>query len=239
MLPIPAIDIIDGQCVRLTRGDYAKQTTYANSPADVAKRFEDAGFTRLHVVDLDGAKSRHVVNLRALSDITRSTNLIVDFGGGIKTRSDLLLAFDHGAEMVTVGSVAATHKEMVIHWAEEFGTERFILGADVQDEIIRINGWLEDGGISLYDFIESYYRQGFRQVLCTDIRRDGTLTGPAVALYRRILEHYPDLFLIASGGVGSTADLQALHRAGLPAAVFGKAYYEGRIQLEDLQTFLG
>ncbi|MBO6189400.1 MAG: 1-(5-phosphoribosyl)-5-[(5-phosphoribosylamino)methylideneamino] imidazole-4-carboxamide isomerase [Alloprevotella sp.] len=239
MFPIPAIDIIDGQCVRLTRGDYAKQTTYASSPADVAKRFEDAGFTRLHVVDLDGAKSRHVVNLRALSDITRSTNLIVDFGGGIKTRSDLQLAFDHGAAMVTVGSVAATHAAMVMRWAEEFGTERFILGADVMDEKIRINGWQEDGGMSLYDFIDSYHQQGFRQVLCTDISRDGTLSGPAVELYQRILKRYPDLYLIASGGVGGMADLHALERAGIPATVFGKAYYEGRIQLEDLRQFIG
>lgn len=231
---IPAIDIIGGCCVRLTKGDYDARKTYDKHPEDVAKRFEDMGVKRLHVVDLDGAKAAHIVNLEALERITNATNLVVDFGGGIKQESDLRAAFDHGAAMVTLGSIAATQPETVLQWAETFGADRFIAGADAQDGRIRTHGWLKDGGMTLREFIAFYMQHGITRVLCTDISKDGTLSGPNTDLYRSIMQEFPACRLIASGGVGCTADIEALDAAGIPSVVFGKAFYEGRIDLPAL-----
>ncbi len=231
---IPAIDIIDGKCVRLSKGDYNVCKTYSDNPTDMALRFEDAGIRRLHLVDLDGARSKHIVNYRTLESITSRTNLTVDFGGGVKARQDLLTAFECGAAMVTVGSTAVTQPELMEEWIGEFGAERMILGADARDGRISVNGWKEDSPLLLHDFIDSYTKKGIVQVLCTDINRDGMLQGPAVELYRSILESFPKLGLIASGGVSSVQDLEELSKAGLPAAIVGKAYYEGRITLEQL-----
>ena len=231
---IPAIDIIGGQCVRLTKGDYDQKTVYRDSPAEVAKEFEDLGFKRLHVVDLDGAKSKHIVNDAVLKSITTATNLIVDFGGGIKTDEDIEKAFASGASMVTVGSIAVTHPELFMGWLEKYGAERMILGADVRHGKISINGWKEDSDIMLEDFLARYMSAGTKNVLCTGISRDGTLAGPALELYQSIMRRYPDCYLIASGGVGKTEDIVALDHAGIPAVVFGKAFYEGHIDLKRL-----
>lgn len=231
---IPAIDIIGGCCVRLTKGDYAAQKTYDAHPEDVAKRFEDMGVRRLHVVDLDGAKAAHIVNREALERITSSTDLIVDFGGGIKQESDLRAAFDCGAAMVTVGSLAATQPETLLQWAANFGADRFIVGADAQDGRIRTHGWLQDGGMSLREFVAFYMQHGITRVLCTDIARDGMLSGPNLSLYRELMNEFPACRLIASGGVSSAEDIRALNAAGIPSVVFGKAFYEGKINLPAL-----
>lgn len=235
---IPAIDIIGGCCVRLTKGDYAAQKTYDAHPEDVAKRFEDMGARRLHVVDLDGAKAAHIVNREALERITSATNLIVDFGGGIKQESDLQTAFDCGAAMVTVGSLAATQPETLLQWAEQFGADRFIVGADAQDGRIRTHGWLQDGGMSLREFVAFYMQHGITRVLCTDIARDGMLSGPNISLYRELMAEFPACRLIASGGVSSAEDIRALNAAGIPSVVFGKAFYEGKIDLPALLSEL-
>ena len=231
---IPAIDIINGQCVRLTKGDYDQKTVYRNSPAEVAKEFEQIGFRRLHVVDLDGAKSRHIVNEDVLKSITTETALTVDFGGGIKTDEDIEKAFAAGAAMVTVGSIAVTHPELFIGWLKKYGPERLILGADVRHGKISINGWKEDSTEELLPFLRKYMEAGVRNVLCTEISKDGTLAGPAVDLYKEVMDEYPSLHLIASGGVSSIDDIKLLDDAGIPAVVFGKAIYEGRIDLNEL-----
>ena len=231
---IPAIDIIGGQCVRLTKGDYAQKTVYRDSPAEVAAEFEAMGFQRLHVVDLDGAKSKHIVNSAVLSAITERTRLTVDFGGGIKTDADIEAAFAAGAAMVTVGSVAVQQPELFMRWLERYGAERLILGADVRGGKISINGWKEDSTEDLLPFLQRYIDAGMRNVLCTEISKDGTLAGPAIDLYSSIMEAYPDICLIASGGVSCIEDIRALDAAGIPAVVFGKAIYEGRINLRDL-----
>lgn len=230
---IPAIDIINGQCVRLTKGDYDQKTVYGE-PLDMALEFERIGFQRLHVVDLDGAKSKHIVNENVLKAITTETRLTVDFGGGIKTDEDIEKAFAAGAAMVTVGSVAVTNPDSFMGWLEKFGAERMILGADVRHGKISINGWKEDSGEDLLPFLQKYVDAGVRNVLCTEISKDGTLAGPAIDLYQRIMEAYPELHLIASGGVSSKEDIEALDAAGIPAVVFGKAIYEGRIDLREL-----
>lgn len=230
---IPAIDIIEGKCVRLTKGDYDSKRVYGN-PLDMAMRFEDLGFRRLHVVDLDGAKSRHVVNIAALREITRRTGLIVDFGGGIKSGDDLEAVFEAGAEMATAGSIAVTEPDVVFGWIEKYGAERIVLGADVRDGKISINGWKEDSAEELMPFLNRYIEAGVCNVLCTEISRDGTLQGPAVELYRSIMASYPTLHLIASGGVGSDDDILELDEAGIPAVVFGKAFYEGNITLKPV-----
>ena len=227
---IPAIDIIEGKCVRLTKGDYDTKKVYGD-PLAMAQQFEDLGLRRLHVVDLDGAKSKHVVNLAALRAITTQTGLIVDFGGGVKSDDDLEKAFEAGAQMVTVGSIAVTEPERYLGWLGKYGAERLILGADVRDGKVSINGWKEDSNVKLEDFLEHYMQAGTRNVLCTEISRDGTLEGPAIELYQSIMKRYPMCHLIASGGVGSTEDILALEQAGIPAVVFGKAYYEGKISL--------
>ena len=231
---IPAIDIIEGQCVRLTKGDYATRKVYADDPVAMAQRFEALGFRRLHVVDLDGAKSRHIVNDAVLRRITQTTSLRVDFGGGVKTQDDLQKAFDAGAEMVTVGSIAATQPDLYLQWLSQYGAERLILGADVKNGMISIHGWKEESQQRLTDFLSFFQQAGNRNVLCTEISHDGTLQGPAIELYRQIMAAYPDCHLIASGGVSCKEDIEALEAAGIPAVVFGKAIYEGRIDFESI-----
>ena len=230
---IPAIDIINGQCVRLTKGDYDQKTVYGE-PLDMALEFERIGYKRLHVVDLDGAKSKHIVNEAVLKAITTETALTVDFGGGIKTDEDLEKAFASGAEMVTVGSIAVTNPDLFMGWLEKYGADRMILGADVRHGKISINGWKEDSNEDLLPFLKKYVEAGVHHVLCTEISKDGTLAGPAIDLYRRVMDTYPDLHLIASGGVSSKEDIIALDAAGIPAVVFGKAIYEGKINLKEL-----
>jgi phosphoribosylformimino-5-aminoimidazole carboxamide ribotide isomerase len=220
--------------VRLTKGDYDQKTVYRDSPSEVAKEFEDLGFRRLHVVDLDGAKSRHIVNDAVLKAITTETGLTVDFGGGIKTDEDIEKAFASGASMVTVGSIAVTRPELFIGWLEKYGAERMILGADVRHGKISINGWKEDSQEDLLPFLKKYIDAGVKNVLCTEISKDGTLSGPATDLYKEIMDAYPDIRLIASGGVSSIDDIRALDAAGIPSVVFGKAIYEGKINLNEL-----
>ena len=231
---IPAIDIIKGQCVRLTKGDYDQKTVYRDSPAEVAKEFEEIGFKRLHVVDLDGAKSKHIVNSEVRRRITTDTQLVVDFGGGIKTDEDIEKAFTAGASMVTIGSIAVTNPDLFMGWLEKYGAERIILGADVRHGKVSINGWKEDSSEDLLPFLKKYIDAGVKNVLCTEISKDGTLTGPAIELYQSMMTAYPELHLIASGGVSSIDDIKALEAAGIPAVVFGKAIYEGKINLNEL-----
>ena len=230
---IPAIDIINGQCVRLTKGDYDQKTVYGK-PLDMALEFERIGYQRLHVVDLDGAKSKHIVNDDVLKAITSETSLTVDFGGGIKTDEDLEKAFAAGASMVTVGSIAVTKPDLFMGWLEKYGAERMILGADVRHGKISINGWKEDSTEDLLPFLRKYIDAGVRNVLCTEISKDGTLSGPAIDLYKEMMDAYPELHLIASGGVSSIDDIKALDAAGIPAVVFGKAIYEGKVDLREL-----
>jgi phosphoribosylformimino-5-aminoimidazole carboxamide ribotide isomerase len=231
---IPAIDIIGGQCVRLTKGDYDQKTVYGE-PLEMALEFERIGFQRLHVVDLDGAKSKHIVNEEVLRRITTETQLVVDFGGGIKTDEDLEKAFAAGAKMVTVGSIAVTQPQLFMQWLEKYGADRMILGADVRHGKISINGWKEDSSEDLLPFLRKYIDAGVKNVLCTEISKDGTLAGPAIDLYKEVMEAYPELHVIASGGVSSKEDIKALDAAGIPAVVFGKAIYEGRIDLRELK----
>lgn len=231
---IPAIDIIDGQCVRLTKGDYDSQKVYDSDPVSVAQRFEQMGFRRLHVVDLDGARSRHIVNDAVLRGITTHTQLTVDFGGGIKTEDDLQKAYHAGASMVTVGSFAVTNPETTLQWIQKYGAEHIVLGADVRNGLISINGWKEDSTLELVPFLAPYIEAGIRNVLCTEISHDGMLQGPATPLYTQLMKEYPQLHLIASGGVSCIEDIRMLNQAGIPAVVFGKAIYEGRIDLKQL-----
>lgn len=231
---IPAIDIINGQCVRLTKGDYDQKKVYNDDPAAVAKEFEQLGFQRLHIVDLDGAKSKHIVNDAVLRSITTETKLIVDFGGGIKTKEDIEKAFEAGASMVTVGSIAVTKPALFIQWLDKYGADKMILGADVRNGMISINGWKEDSKEELLPFLKKYIDAGVKNVLCTEISKDGTLQGPAVTLYKEVMKAYPQLHLIASGGVSQKEDIEELEREGIPAVVFGKAIYEGRIDLKEL-----
>ena len=230
---IPAIDIINGQCVRLTKGDYDQKTVYGN-PLDMAQEFERIGYERLHVVDLDGAKSKHIVNSNVLQSLASETKLTIDFGGGIKTDEDIETAFNSGAQMVTIGSIAVTDPERFMGWLEKYGSDHIILGADVRNGRISINGWKEDSSEDLLPFLKKYIDAGVSKVLCTEISKDGTLAGPAIDLYKRVMEAYPELHLIASGGVSSMDDIKALDAAGIPAVVFGKAIYEGKINLQEL-----
>lgn len=230
---IPAIDIIDGMCVRLTKGDYDQKTIYGN-PLQIARQFESIGYHRLHIVDLDGAKSKHIVNSEVLRQITSETNLVVDFGGGIKTDEDIETAFEAGASMVTIGSVAVTQPDLFKRWLNRFGPEHIILGADVRNGLISINGWKEDSTEKLLPFLQRYVDMGIKNVLCTEISKDGTLQGPATTLYKEVMAAYPHLHLIASGGVSSINDIDSLEAAGIPAVVFGKAIYEGHIDLKEL-----
>ena len=231
---IPAIDIIDGRCVRLTKGDYMSKKIYHEDPLEVAKQFEDAGITRLHLVDLDGAKSQHIVNYRVLKNIASNTKLKVDFGGGIKSDEDVLVAFDNGATQITAGSIAVKSPETVFKWAQQYGFEKIILGADVKQEQIAINGWQEQSSINLFDMLDAYVRAGVIYVICTDIDKDGMLKGPSFDLYKKIMNRFPGLNLIASGGVSSTEDLRLLSELDIYGAIIGKAIYEGNIDLAKL-----
>lgn len=224
--------------MRLTKGDYDTQKVYNEDPVAVAREFEEYGFKRLHVVDLDGARSKHVVNHKVLERMAQATNLVIDFGGGIKTDEDIRIATESGAQMVTVGSVAVTRPELFLGWLQQLGSERIILGADVKNGRISINGWKEDSSDELIPFLDKYIQKGVQKVLCTEISKDGTLQGPATALYREIMTQYPQCHLIASGGVSSMNDLKELDQAGIPAVVFGKAIYEGRIALKDLALWM-
>lgn len=235
---IPAIDMIEGKCVRLTQGDYSTRKVYNEDPLEVAKAFEDAGIRRLHVVDLDGAKAGHIVNYRTLEKLAGHTSLTIDFGGGLKRTEDVEIAFDCGAQMVTGGSIAVKDPETFTAWIARFGSERIILGADAKDRRIAISGWEEATDAELLPFIRNYREQGIEKVICTDISRDGMLEGPAVDLYKEILEAAPGTYLIASGGVSSVADIERLAEAEVPAVIFGKALYEGRLSLKELKRFV-
>ena len=235
---IPAIDVIDGKCVRLSQGDYQSKKVYNENPVEVAKMFEAYGIHRLHVVDLDGAASKHVVNYKVLETLAGQTSLVIDFGGGIKSDEDLHIAFESGAQMVTLGSIAVKEPDTFNRWMEVYGSERIILGADAKDGKIAVNGWLECSCLELMPFLDDYIKKGVAKVLCTDISRDGMLNGPSLELYKQIMEAHPDLHLIASGGISGMKDIEALNEAGIPAVVFGKAFYEGRITLQDLKAFL-
>lgn len=235
---IPAIDLIDGKCVRLSQGDYDSKKVYNENPVEVAKEFEAHGIRRLHVVDLDGAASRHVVNYRTLEQIATHTSLIIDFGGGIKSDKDLAIAFENGAQMVTGGSIAVTDPELFSRWLRTYGPEKIILGADVKDRKIAVNGWKDESGCELFPFLADYVEKGVRKVICTDISCDGMLQGPSVALYKEILAQHPELCVIASGGVSCVGDIRELDEAGIPAVIFGKALYEGRITLKELERFI-
>jgi phosphoribosylformimino-5-aminoimidazole carboxamide ribotide isomerase len=234
---IPAIDIIDGKCVRLTHGDYNQKKIYNEHPLEVARQFEDAGLKRLHLVDLDGAKAGAVKNWKVLESIAGKTGLVVDFGGGIKAESDVKIVFECGAKLATVGSVAVKDEAEFLLWLERYGPEAFFLGADVRDEKITVSGWLEKTDIWVYDFIQQYFDKGLRQVFCTDVSKDGALEGPSVELYRNIVEKFPELHFVASGGVASIDDLHRLQEAGCKGVIIGKAIYEGRISLKELKAF--
>jgi phosphoribosylformimino-5-aminoimidazole carboxamide ribotide isomerase len=232
---IPAIDLIDGNCVRLTKGAYDTKKIYSTDPLEMAKRFEEAGFTQLHLVDLDGAKVGSVVNLAVLERICAQTSLNVYFGGGIKTETDLEKVLKAGAKQVTIGSLAVQQPELLKEWIKRYGAETFIIGADVKEGKIAISGWLETSSLELMDFIQSYYDLGIRHVLCTDISKDGMLQGPAFELYNDIMQRFPDLQLIASGGVSGISDVKELKNNNIPAVVIGKAIYEGLISLRELK----
>lgn len=234
---IPAIDLIEGKCVRLSQGDYSQKTIYNENPLEVAKMFEDAGIQRLHLVDLDGAKAHHIVNHKVLEKIATHTNLIIDFGGGLKSDSDLEIAFNSGAKMITGGSIAVKNPELFTSWIKKFGGESIILGADVNNEKIAVGGWIETTDIELIPFVQNYLNQGINKVICTDISKDGMLQGTSIDLYKKMIATEPEMFLIASGGVSSIYDIELLNEAGIPAVITGKAIYEGKIQLKDLIRF--
>ncbi|TAH56711.1 MAG: 1-(5-phosphoribosyl)-5-[(5-phosphoribosylamino)methylideneamino]imidazole-4-carboxamide isomerase [Sphaerochaeta sp.] len=231
---IPAIDLIEGKVVRLAQGDYDQKTIYSSNPLEVAKAFEDHGIRRLHVVDLEGAKGGGIVNLETLETLARNTVLIIDFGGGIKKEEDLRQAFDAGARYVTVGSIAVTEPALVKEWIQRFGSDRLILGADSKGGIIRTHGWLKESGLDVQSFIESYLHEGLDTVICTDIAKDGMLSGPSYELYGKLLGAMPSLKLIASGGVSSIRDLERLRDLGMDGAIIGRALYEGTITLDEL-----
>lgn len=231
---IPAIDIIDGKCVRLTQGDYAQKTVYNEDPLEVAKAFADAGVTRLHLVDLDGAKAKHIVNYKVLERIATRTDLHIDFGGGLKQDEDLRIAFESGAAQITGGTVAVKNPDRFLAWLERFGAERIILGADVKNGKIAVSGWQEESQEELLPFLERYLAAGVRYAICTDVSKDGLLQGSALDLYAQIRERFPDLQLIASGGVTEVEEVERLREIGCFGAIIGKAIYEGRIQLRDL-----
>ncbi len=235
---IPAIDIINGKCVRLTKGDYNTEKMYNENPLEVAKSFEDHGIKYLHLVDLDGAKTNSIVNGKVLDSIATYTNLVIDFGGGIKTTADVKQVFELGASKITAGSIAAMNPSLVLDWVREFGTDKIILGADVNNRKIAINGWQESTKIELDDYIESYMAKGIQSVICTDISKDGMLKGSSIELYRQLLTKFPALKLIASGGVTSIQELDELNALGLDGAIIGKAIYENKITLKQLEEYV-
>lgn len=233
---IPAIDIIDGKCVRLSQGDYNEKKVYNENPVEVAKMFEDAGIKRLHLVDLDGAKAKHIVNFKVLENIATQTSLVIDFGGGIQSDEDVAAAFFSGAKMITGGSIAVKDKELFTSWIEKYGSEKIILGADCKDRKIAVSGWEESTTLDIIDFIGDYVKKGINKVVCTDISKDGMLQGPSLLLYKEILQVYPDLYLVASGGVGIFQDILDLEDGGIPAVILGKAIYENRVTLKELSN---
>ena len=235
MIIIPAIDIINGKCVRLTKGDYAQKIIYNDNPVEVAKQFEDAGIERLHIVDLDGAKAGQIVNLNVLENVAAATSLQIDFGGGVKTISDVSNIFNAGAAMVTIGSLAVKHPEILEEWLMEFGTGKFLIGADVLDGKIKISGWLEDGGVNIFDFIGTVLSLGVTNIFCTDISKDGVMEGPSLELYKEIMEQHPEVNLIASGGVSNIDDVIALKEIGCKGAIIGKAIYERKVPINPLK----
>ncbi len=235
---IPAIDLIDAKCVRLSQGDYNQKTVYNENPLEVAKMFEDAGITRLHLVDLDGAKAQHIVNYKVLEIIAGKTNLVVDFGGGLKSDEDLKIAFESGAQMVTGGSIAVKNRETFLSWIENYGAGKIILGADAKDKKIAVSGWQEVSELSILDFIASYTSQGIQKVISTDIARDGMLTGPSIDLYKEIMAQFEGLELIASGGIATMKDIHELDEMGVPGVITGKAIYENKISLKEISKFI-
>ncbi len=235
---IPAIDLIDGKCVRLSQGDYTQKKVYNESPLEVAKAFEDAGIKRLHLVDLDGAKANHIVNHKVLETIASKTSLLIDFGGGLKSDADLHVAFESGAQMITGGSIAVKQPEVFLSWLNKYGAERIILGADVKDKMIAWNGWQEVSAWSLIDFLKDYVQKGVTQVISTDISTDGMLLGPNIDLYAEMQQHLPQLHIIASGGVSGMKDIEKLNEMGIQGVIAGKAIYENRISLNDISRFI-
>ncbi|MER3497302.1 MAG: 1-(5-phosphoribosyl)-5-[(5-phosphoribosylamino)methylideneamino]imidazole-4-carboxamide isomerase [Chitinophagaceae bacterium] len=235
---IPAIDIIDGKCVRLSQGDFEQKKIYNNNPVEVAKQFEDAGLKRLHLVDLDGVKTGAVKNWKMLEAIARETNLVIDFGGGIKTTKDVEIIFSAGAAYAAIGTVAIKNKNTLQEWLQQFGAERFLLGADVKNEKIAIAGWKEETTVTVYDFIAGWQQQRVKQFFCTDISKDGMMQGPAIDLYKKILQRFPSVELIASGGVTNENDLKELEQAGCSGAIIGKTIYEGSLSLNQLKKYL-
>jgi phosphoribosylformimino-5-aminoimidazole carboxamide ribotide isomerase len=239
MIVIPAIDIIDGKCVRLTKGDYSTTKVYNEDPLEVAKQFEDAGLKHLHLVDLDGAKASRIINWKVLERIASSTSLHIDFGGGLKSDADLKIAFDCGAKQITGGSIAVKNEEVFLSWIKTYGKDKIILGADVRDEKISVSGWTEDSDLHVFDFLKKYVTAGIEYSVCTDIAMDGMLQGPSTLLYQRILKEIPSLKLIASGGVSCIQDLEILATNGLYGAIVGKAIYEGKVTLNELKKISG
>jgi phosphoribosylformimino-5-aminoimidazole carboxamide ribotide isomerase len=233
---IPAIDIIDGKCVRLTQGDYSQKTIYNENPLEVAQEFESIGVTRLHLVDLDGAKLGKVVNYKVLEKIASKTKLSIDFGGGIKTDDDIETVFNYGADLATIGSIAVKNKELFFSWVKKYGTEKIFLGADVKNEKIAVGGWLETTNVSIYNFIDENLKEGVKHVFCTDISKDGLLQGPSIDLYKNMLIKFPQLNLTASGGVSQLSDLEELKKIGCVGAIVGKAIYEGKISMNELRS---
>ncbi len=236
MIIIPAIDIINGKCVRLTKGDYAQQTIYNEDPVEVAKQFAGAGFKRLHIVDLDGAKAGKICNMNVLENIAAAVNMVIDFGGGVKQVSDVRSVLYAGASIVTIGSLAVKHPEILEEWLMEFGADHFLIGADVLHENIKISGWLEDGGIHIFDFVNRMTGLGVNRIFCTDISRDGMMQGPSIDLYTKIILQHPGINLVASGGVSNMEDVKELEAAGCAGVIIGKAIYENRITLDELMT---
>ena len=236
---IPAIDIINGECVRLSKGDYNRKTIYNSNVLEVAKNFEDNGIQFLHLVDLDGAKQNRIINYKILEQISSKTNLIIDFGGGLKSEEDIKIAFENGAKQVTLGSIAVKNPELFLKSLEKYGSEKIILGADARKEKIAISGWLEESETNIYDFIKEKTEDGIQYVISTDIDKDGMLEGPSFDLYEKIIAENPDIKLIASGGITSASDLEKVKSIGCEGAIIGKALYENRITFNDLKPFLG
>ncbi len=235
---IPAIDLIDGKCVRLSKGDYSTQKTYNEHPLEVAKEFEAHGIEYLHLVDLDGAKSKHIVNHKVLEDIASKTSLKIDFGGGLKSDEDLKIAFESGAHQITGGSIAVKEPKTFEQWITTYGSDKIILGADVQGDHIATNGWLETSEHRLVDFVKDYHAKGIHYVICTDISKDGMLQGPSFDVYRDLLEQQPEIKLIASGGISTFDELPKLAAMGCEGTIIGKAIYENRIALKELENFI-
>ena len=235
---IPAIDIIDGKCVRLAKGDFSTKKIYSSDPLDVAKRFEDQGIKRLHLVDLDGARSKRIVNHHVLETIAKGTGLVIDFGGGLQSDNDLEIAFKSGAAQVTAGSIAVRDKSLVLQWLKKYGADKIILGSDIKNGFIAISGWQEQTKMGINDYLSEYRAVGVKTIICTDIDRDGVLKGPAFDLYQHIKKQFPSLELIASGGISSVRDVERLNSLGINGVIIGKALYEGQIKIEELKPFL-